>query len=60
MITYNDLLIEILNMTTEQRKQVVRVTQTGGMGWCPSDDCISCDGVETVFGEAYITTQSRI
>jgi hypothetical protein len=59
MITYNDLLIEILNMTTEQRKQVVRVT-SGALLGCPSDDCISCDGVETVFGEAYITTQSRI
>jgi hypothetical protein len=60
MITYNDLLIEILNMTPEQRNQVVRVTQTGGTAWCPSDDCISCDGVETMFGEAYITTQSQI
>ena len=60
MITYNDLLIEIVNMTTEQRKQVVLVTPPSGMAWRSSDDCISGVGVITVDGEAYITTRSRI
>ena len=48
MITYNDLLIEILNMTPEQRKQVVRIAKTdGGFGYRASDDCISCGGIAT-------------
>jgi hypothetical protein len=42
---WNDLLIEILNMTPEQRKKPVRYSSLSG--WCASDVGVTCERLYT-------------
>lgn len=51
---WNDLLIEILNMTPEQRKKPVRYSSPG-YGWRASDVEVTCERLYTdLDGEIYL------
>lgn len=53
-MTYNDLLIEILNMTPEERKKYVRYTDNVN---CPDDSTISIGTVYRFYGEIYLVEE---
>jgi len=53
MFTYNDLLIEILNMTPEERKQDVMVTDSAT--WAP-DVAVKVGEVYRHFDDVYLMT----